>query len=146
MTSTLLITVGSFGAAISAYFGNRLLCAKFGRKVASALVPWWEEACKMSVVLLVPGNPLLGVHLIFGGLEWAYDLLQGREEGHLLGWLAWSGHLITGAVAALGVTYGAKLWAAYLLASATHWLFQFTVLQVVFLVRSSKPTPQVSRR
>ena len=73
------------GAAGAAYLGNRLLFRLAGRQAAVAAVPWWEEACKFAATLLVPGVPMLFVHVLFGSVEFGYDWWRSANHGLFLG-------------------------------------------------------------
>ncbi|MDF2626784.1 MAG: hypothetical protein K0R39_615 [Symbiobacteriaceae bacterium] len=130
MTLLLLFAV-SLGAAAAAYLGNRALYRARGARAALTVVPWWEEALKLAAAAAVPGVPMLFVHVLFGALEFAYDLRRGENDALFLGLLTFAGHGLAGGVAMLAADGLGGLWWAYLAAGLTHTLYMAGVLYLV---------------
>ncbi|HWI51268.1 MAG TPA: hypothetical protein VNT01_03925 [Symbiobacteriaceae bacterium] len=128
MTSLIMV---SLAAAIAAYLGNRLLFRTLGARAAVTLVPWWEEAAKLAAAAAVPSFPMLYVHVIFGALEFAYDIWRGRNDAFFLGLLTFAGHGLFGSVAMLTADSMGARWWAYAAAGLMHMLYNAAVIYVV---------------
>lgn len=114
-----------------AYLGNRVFFRAWGARAAVAVVPWWEEALKLGVALAVPQVPMLFAHVVFGALEFAYDLWRGRNDALFLGTLTFAGHGLAGGMAMLAAgSLGGVLW-AYAAAVLTHMVYNAAVLRYV---------------
>jgi hypothetical protein len=133
MTYDLLVGVAVLGAALGAYVGNRLLFRWLGQGAAIALVPWWEEACKLAAIVALPGAmaPLLPVHVLFGVAEFGYDWWRSRQDGFFLGLLSFVGHGLFGGLAALIAARHGSLWWGYVVAGLAHSLYNLAVLTLV---------------
>lgn len=127
----LMLLSGAVLAAGGAYLGNRALYHTLGRRAAVVAVPWWEEACKLAVSVMMPGLPLAPVHLVFGAVESAYNLLNSPSAGLLLGCVSLVAHGLTGAAAALAAGWGFGLWGIYLVAGLVHVAVNMAVVSMV---------------
>ncbi len=134
MKETAVLFLATFGAAVMSYIGNRKLFQLFGESAAVTAVPWWEEGCKAVAVALIPGSPVLGVHLLFGSMELLYDLLRSRAEGLYLGLLSLAAHGLAGGIAALLVGRGSGLFWAYAAAGAAHALLNVLLVSIILPV------------
>ena len=131
MREIALLLLLTLVAAVTAYLGNRLLYRSLGRQATFLTVPWWEEACKALAIAVLPGWPVLTVHLLFGFLECGYDWWRTESDGFFLGVLTLSGHGLFGGLAALIVTQFGSLWWAYVMAGLAHMLYNLAVVQLV---------------
>lgn len=131
MTGILLLLGVSLGAALVAYLGNWTLYRTLGRRAAVTLVPWWEEAAKLAAAAAVAGTPMLYVHLVFGALEFAYDLWRGRNDAFFLGLLTFAGHGLFGSAAMLTYDTTGSWWGAYAAAGFLHMLYNAGILYYV---------------
>jgi hypothetical protein len=131
MTKLLLLFLVSPGAAAAAYLGNRTLYRSLNARSALTLVPWWEEGTKLMATAAVPGVPMLFVHLLFGAIEFAYDLRRGENDAFFLGLLTFAGHGLSGSVAMLAADTLGGWWWAYLAAGLTHTLYMVGVVCAV---------------
>lgn len=142
--SKILFTTMAF--ALVAYWGNRLSLRCLGRRAAPFVVPWWEEACKAGVVLLLSGAPLLAVHLVFGALELTYNLILSRSHGRFLGVLSFGIHGFVGAVSAVAIRQSQSMIATYLIAVAVHSVFNLLVVYIVLPTLGYHPQATLARR
>jgi len=131
MTKFILSVVAALAAGGAAYFGNRVLMRALGRTATLLAVPWWEEACKATSLLVLPGAVVPLVHLLFGGLEFAYDALRSHTNGLFLGGLSVVSHGLVGSLASLALTRTGSLHWMYLTAGAAHFLLNVGVLRFV---------------
>ena len=134
------------GAAGAAYLGNRLLFRLAGRQAAVAAVPWWEEACKFAATLLVPGVPMLFVHVLFGSVEFGYDWWRSANHGLFLGVMSLAGHGLFGGLAMLVYNGTGNLWWAYLMAGLSHLLYNMAVLHMVLPTLGAGAATRLDKR
>lgn len=127
MIANLMLTLAA--ALGAAYLGNRLLQEVHGDRVLYTVVPWWEEACKTGLSLLL-GAPILPVHIAFGLTEMLYDWLRPTSTGVFVGSLALVGHTGAGLVT-WGVASRAPAWLAYLAAGALHMYWNRLVARMI---------------
>lgn len=131
MREIALLLLTTLGAAVIAYLGNQRLFRATGKQAAFLTVPWWEEACKAVAIGLLPGVPVLTVHLLFGLLEFIYDWWRTETDGFFLGLLTLSGHGLFGGLAALIYLQLGSLWWAYVMAGLAHMLYNLAVVHLV---------------
>lgn len=148
MTYDLLVGVAVLGAALGAYVGNRFLFSWLGQGAAIALVPWWEEACKLAAVVALPGAmaPLLAVHVLFGMAEFGYDCWRTRQDGFFLGLLSLVAHGLFGGLAALIAARHGSLWWGYVVAGLAHSLYNVAVLTLVLPTLGTAPMLDADKR
>jgi hypothetical protein len=134
----LLAAVG--WAAIAAYAGNVLAFQVLGgARAAVTVVPWVEEACKLAAALMVPGTPMLLVHLLFGAVESGHDLWRGREDAWFFAVLTFSGHGLFGSLAMLSLQWTGSVWWAYGMAGMAHTAYNLAVLYLVLPTLGAGP-------
>lgn len=95
------------------------------------LIPWWEEACKLTGALLLPAVPLMGFHLLFGLAELGYDLWCSRTEGFFLGLAMFAGHGLFGSLSALILAQGGRWWTVYVVAGLAHLAYNLLLVRLV---------------
>jgi hypothetical protein len=134
------------GAACAAYCGNRLLYSMIGRQAAVAAVPWWEEACKFAATYVAGGVPMLYVHVLFGALEFGYDLWRSRSNGLFLGVMSFAGHGLFGGLAMLVYNGSGNMLWAYLMAGLAHTVYNLGVLSMVLPSLGASPTGDLEKR
>ncbi|HYF93094.1 MAG TPA: hypothetical protein VD969_12725 [Symbiobacteriaceae bacterium] len=121
----------SLCAAAAAYLGNRTLYRTLGGRAAVTLVPWWEEAAKLAAVATLPDTPMLFLHLLFGALEFAYDIWRGQNDAFFLGVLTFAGHGLFGSVAMLVADTFGSWWWAYIAAGLLHTGYNAAIVYLV---------------
>lgn len=146
MTYLAVLVPAVVGAACAAYLGNRLLFRLAGRQAAVVAVPWWEEACKFAAAYLVPGIPLLYVHVLFGAVELGYNWRISQSNGLFLGLMSLACHGLVGGVAMLVLGGTGNGWWAYLIAGLTHTLYNLSVLYMVLPTLGADPAAGAQKR
>lgn len=136
MALLLLAVVGACGLA---YLGNQAGLRLLGPVSVFTLTPWWEEACKMAVLLVLPGVVPLAVHALFGATEAIYTWRRSHDNGLFLGLMSFAGHGLFGGVFMLVAQGLGSLGPAYVLASLVHMLYNVIVLHMVLPSLGANP-------
>lgn len=131
MTNLLLVTSAVLMAAILSYLGNRGLYRSMGARGIVVAVPIWEESCKALATLILPGNPVVLVHLFFGAIEFALSAASGSKSGKALGVVSLATHGLTGGLVVSVVALGHGLWLGYLVAIGLHLGLNVGVVRLV---------------
>lgn len=118
-------------AAALSYLGNRSLYRAMGARGIVVGVPVWEESCKAVMILILPGDPVALVHLLFGALEFALSASTGSKSSIALGAVSMATHVLTGVLVATVVNLGHNLWLGYLLAIGLHLGLNASVVKLV---------------
>jgi len=141
-----MVWLTAAGAAVAAYAGNLGFFRMAGRRATATWIPLWEEACKVMAAGLLPGQPVLLVHLLFGVMEFLYDWYRIRGDGFFMGVLTACCHGLCGGLAALAFQYSGSLWAAYAVAALTHCAYNTAVLHLVLPALGAAPAATPGKR
>lgn len=117
-------------AAAAAWFLNGLLVKRYDSRNLIFLVPLLEEGVKTGSALLF-GTSIILVHITFGLLEAAWDMLGDWPKGLYAGLSGAAGHTIFGLISALLWQYSGLVGLALAGGYAAHMSYNYTVLQLV---------------
>jgi len=120
MTNLFLAAIAVLIAAILSYLGNKGLYKAMGARGLVVGIPVWEETCKALAIWVMPGSPVLFIHLFFGAIDCALSASSGSKSGKALGTISLVTHALTGTLVLAVIAFGQSLWIGYLMAVGLH--------------------------